>query len=70
MKFLRGFRIRFTTDSLKAYEVIAEIGEMKEHRTGHCYMELVEKTKIQRPSQGQSQGNHMGQHIQGSETVL
>ena len=23
--------------------VIAEIGEMKEHRTGHCYMELVEK---------------------------
>jgi exodeoxyribonuclease VII large subunit len=23
--------------------IIAEIGEMKEHRTGHCYMELVEK---------------------------
>ena len=26
-----------------SYWIIAEIGEMRENRNGHCYMELVEK---------------------------
>ena len=65
MKFLRGFRIRFTADSLKAYGLLRN-RKMKEHRKG--IMELVEKD-VKAPSQGQSQQPY-GQHIQGSETVL